>query len=136
MSINHHAHELDEIKALANEYAQSVQQVLEHVRETRNELALHQSLIGLGHDYRGEGKPAEEETEEVEAKQPPPAGDVVGLNSASFEQLRELGMSVTQARRVITYRDDRDGFDSVDGLDEIPGFPRAFLAQLKGKLTL
>jgi DNA uptake protein ComE-like DNA-binding protein len=68
--------------------------------------------------------------------QPSPAGERVDLNSASFEQLRGLKMSVTQARRVIAYRDQRDGFDSVDDLDEVPGFPRAFLAEVKEKLTL
>jgi O-antigen ligase/DNA uptake protein ComE-like DNA-binding protein len=69
------------------------------------------------------------------AAEPPPAGELVNLNSASFEQLRELGMSVTQAKRVTAYRDQRDGFDSVDDLDQVPGFPRAFLAELKEKLA-
>jgi DNA uptake protein ComE-like DNA-binding protein len=59
----------------------------------------------------------------------------VDLNSASFDQLRGVGMSVSQARRVIAYRDRSEGFDSVDDLEGIPGFPQAFLAELKGRLA-
>jgi len=65
-----------------------------------------------------------------------PAGDRINLNGATFEDLRELGFSVTQATRVITYRDRQKGFDSVDDLGEVPGMPREFLSSLKGKLTL
>jgi DNA uptake protein ComE-like DNA-binding protein len=44
-------------------------------------------------------------------------------------------MSVTQATRVIAYRDRQDGFDSIDDLDTVPGFPKAFLAELKQRLS-
>ena len=44
-------------------------------------------------------------------------------------------MSVTQAKRVLDYRQRLDGYTSLDDLDQVPGFPRAFLADLKGKLT-
>ena len=44
-------------------------------------------------------------------------------------------MSVTQAKRVIRYRDERGGFTSVDELDEVPGFPRDFLDELKDRLV-
>ena len=47
--------------------------------------------------------------------------------------LRELGLSVTQAKRVIRYRDER-GLTSPDDLDGVPGFPKTFLAELKLKL--
>jgi DNA uptake protein ComE-like DNA-binding protein len=73
-------------------------------------------------------------TRAVPAAAPPREGALVSLNSASFEQLRELEMSVTQANGDRLPRRPRR-FDSVDDLDEIPGFPRTFLAELKGKLT-
>jgi DNA uptake protein ComE-like DNA-binding protein len=45
-------------------------------------------------------------------------------------------MSVTQAKRVIRYRDEGSGFTSLDQLDEVPGFPRSFLGDLKDRLEL
>jgi DNA uptake protein ComE-like DNA-binding protein len=42
-------------------------------------------------------------------------------------------MSVTQAKRVLTYRTRFDGFSSVDELERVPGFPQEFIAQLKDR---
>ena len=36
-------------------------------------------------------------------------------------------MSVTQATRVIAYRERQEGFDSVDDLDTVPGLPKKLL---------
>jgi DNA uptake protein ComE-like DNA-binding protein len=58
------------------------------------------------------------------------------INEASFEQLRELGLSVTQTARVIAYRDTRRGFDSLDELDEVPGLPKEVRAELRAQLRL
>ena len=58
------------------------------------------------------------------------------MNEATFEQFRGLGLSVTQATRVIAYRERKDGFDSVDDLEAIPGVPKDVLNDLKGKLTV
>ena len=60
---------------------------------------------------------------------------LVNLNDATFEQLRGMGMSVTQATRVIAYRERQGGFDSIDDIDQVPGFPKAFLADLKSQLS-
>ena len=57
------------------------------------------------------------------------------MNSAGFEQLRELGLSVSQARRVLAHRERSGEFASLDELDALPGFPREFLGQLKTELT-
>jgi DNA uptake protein ComE-like DNA-binding protein len=57
------------------------------------------------------------------------------LNGATYERLRSLGLSVTQARRVLAHRERSGGFRSVDDLDRIPGFPRAVLEELKQALT-
>jgi DNA uptake protein ComE-like DNA-binding protein len=58
------------------------------------------------------------------------------LNSATFEQLRDLGLSVTQSARLIAYRDVRGGFESVDELDEIPGLPKETRQALSDQLPL
>ena len=58
------------------------------------------------------------------------------VNEVSFEQLRELGLSVTQSARVIAYRETRGRFDSLDELDEIPGLPKDARGTLKGVLSI
>ena len=57
------------------------------------------------------------------------------LNGASFEKLREVGLSVSQARRVLACRERQGGFASVDELDVVPGLPHELLGQLKAELA-
>ena len=47
----------------------------------------------------------------------------IDLNRASFEDLRRLGLSSTQAARVVSYREANGGFDSLERLREVPGLP-------------
>lgn len=73
------------------------------------------------------------------APEPPPplaAASTVSLNAATFEQLRELGMSVIQANRVIAYRERLGGYKTVDDIDAVPGFHRVFLNEVKAKLKV
>jgi DNA uptake protein ComE-like DNA-binding protein len=58
------------------------------------------------------------------------------LNGVTFEELRDLGLSVTQSARVIAYRDTRGGFDSMEELDEIPGLPKETRVALRSRLRL
>ncbi len=76
------------------------------------------------------------EEKPAEAPEPVPDADAIDLNSATFEQLRELGFSVTQSTRVITYRERQGGFSSVNDLDEVPGMSRSFRDQVKTKLKV
>ncbi len=63
-------------------------------------------------------------------------GGKVDLNSATFEELRDLGLSVTLSARLIAYRDVRGGFESLDELNGIPGFAKDTLRQIREQLTL
>jgi DNA uptake protein ComE-like DNA-binding protein len=58
------------------------------------------------------------------------------VNSATFEQFRDLGLPVTQCARIISYRDVRHGFASLDELDGIPGLPREIQTTLKSQLGI
>jgi DNA uptake protein ComE-like DNA-binding protein len=62
-------------------------------------------------------------------------GEPVSLSSATFDDLRGLGLSVTQAKRVLDFRERLGGFDSVDDLDHVPGFPKSLLTELKRELS-
>jgi hypothetical protein len=43
-------------------------------------------------------------------------------------------MSVTQAKRVLRYRDER-GITQPHELDQVPGFPKNFLSEIKDQLV-
>jgi hypothetical protein len=66
----------------------------------------------------------------------PSANGAASLNSGTFEDFRGLGMSVTQAKRVIEYRERFDGYSSVDELNRVPGFSKEFLGRLKQRLEV
>jgi Helix-hairpin-helix motif len=63
------------------------------------------------------------------------AAQRLSLSLAEFDELRGLGMSATQAKRVIRYRDERSGFRTLDELDQVPGFPRSFLSGLRERVV-
>lgn len=60
----------------------------------------------------------------------------VSLNSGSFEDYRALGLSVTLSQRIVSYRDRLQGYSSVEDLDQVPGFSKAALAELKQRVTV
>jgi hypothetical protein len=70
------------------------------------------------------------------AAAPLPAGDGINLNSVTFEQLRSQDLSVTQATRLLAHRERLGGFNSVDDLDQVAGFPDDVLADLKSRATV
>jgi hypothetical protein len=55
----------------------------------------------------------------------------LNLNQASFADLRALNLSGTQSRRLLAYRQRIGGYQSIDQLDDIPGFPSAVRERLK-----
>ncbi len=67
-------------------------------------------------------------------RDPAPEG-TLSLSDASFDELRDLGLSVTQAKRVIRYREENDGIRDVNELDRVPGFPKAFLEYVKDQVV-
>ncbi len=64
---------------------------------------------------------------------PAAAGGQIDLNVVTFEQLREQDLSVTQATRLLAHRERLGGFQSVDDLDQVAGFPEDLLADLKSR---
>ncbi len=67
---------------------------------------------------------------------PPEGGDQVNLNRATFEQLRGLGLSVTQATRILAYRERFGGYDSLDDLDRVPGFTADRIESMRTRFTV
>ena len=85
---------------------------------------------------RSERNQGEAEDEPAAEPATTAGGEPIDLNRASFEQLRELGFSVTQSTRVITYRERQDGFDSVDDLARRPRHAAEFLREVTPKLRI
>jgi DNA uptake protein ComE-like DNA-binding protein len=69
------------------------------------------------------------------ALQEAPTEKKLSLSTASFEELRAVGLSVTQTQRVIEYREANDGFNSLDELDLVPGFERSLLVDVKSRVV-
>ncbi len=93
-----------------------------------------------------EAEPTEAEAERAEveaeaesgaAEDAEPVGEErLSIATATQDELRALGMSGIQAKRVINFREHSDGFESLEQLNRMPGFSEALLAHLKERLTL
>src|SRR5919204_3092503 len=75
--------------------------------------------------------PSASGAETQERRGPADGNGRVNLNRATYDKLRAMGLSITQAKRLIAFRERRGGLGSLDELDEVPGFPGAQLADLK-----
>ncbi len=91
--------------------------------------AAQRRLTQLRLDVRALGRRRESPDHEAEADD-----RRLSLTTATPEQLRDLGLTMTQTRRVLRYRAEHGGFSSVDELDELPGFPHRLLADVKTRL--
>ncbi len=58
------------------------------------------------------------------------------LNAATFDQLRGLGLSITQTSRLISHRETAGGFGQLDELAEIKGLSRATIAELRSRVRV
>jgi hypothetical protein len=65
------------------------------------------------------------------------AGDGrLDLNQASFAELRSLNLSVTQSHRLLAYGKRVGGYESIEQLDDVPGFPREVRERLKRQVIV
>ena len=60
----------------------------------------------------------------------------LNLNQASFAELRSLDLSITQSHRLLAYRKRIGGYESLEQLNDIPGFPSAVRERLKRRATI
>ena len=70
---------------------------------------------------------------------PPPASSEerrLDINAVRFEDLRGLGLSVSQSARVIATRDVRRGFNSLKELDDLDDLPNEVVSRLKQRVQV
>jgi competence protein ComEA len=66
-----------------------------------------------------------------------PGGDLIDLNTASAQVLEEIpGVGPVLAQRIIMYRDQNGGFQSVEQLTEVSGIGEATFAQMQPMVTV
>jgi hypothetical protein len=58
------------------------------------------------------------------------------LNQASFAELRSLNLSVTQSHRLLAYGKRVGGYESIEQLDDVPGFPKDVRERLKRQVIV
>jgi DNA uptake protein ComE-like DNA-binding protein len=51
-------------------------------------------------------------------------------------ELQSLKLSITQSRRVLAYRKRIGRYESIDQLDDIPGFPEEVRERLKRRVSV
>lgn len=61
---------------------------------------------------------------------------LLNLNQASFVELRSLNLSITQSHRLLAYRKRIGGYESIDQLDDVPGFSRDVRQRLKRQVIV
>lgn len=82
-------------------------------------------------------EPADAQSEPESSPSSPAEGAAaIDLNRASYEQLRGLGLSVTQTGRLLAHRERVGGFSSAKELDGIPGFPQSFFDEFKDRIRV
>lgn len=83
-----------------------------------------------------EGDAVPEQADGERQPEPEPRGRLIDINRASYDELRQLGLSLTLTGRVLAAREKRGGFASLDDLDQIPGFSAGELRRIKPKLRV
>jgi DNA uptake protein ComE-like DNA-binding protein len=66
----------------------------------------------------------------------PKAEGSLSLNSATYEELRALGLSVAETGRLLAERERMGGFGSLDEVSSIRGLPQTLIEELGDKVTL
>jgi hypothetical protein len=60
----------------------------------------------------------------------------LNLNQASFAELRSLNLSVAQSHRLLAHRKRVGGYESIEQLDDVPGFPKDVRERLKRQVIV
>jgi DNA uptake protein ComE-like DNA-binding protein len=129
------AERLAELKSKESESERRLREMMDRIDEAESRARTAEARARAAVEQIERATPARAPAPEPPAAPSGPVGSQINLNQATFEQLRELGMSVTQTGRVLAYR-ERQGFRSVDELSTIPGFPDGFLEGVRPRLTV
>lgn len=133
------AERLASVKAEEATRAQHLREVLARIgaaerRASTAEERVRRAVDEAAQPLPGLEPPAPETA--FEPRSPAAVSQAFPLNDVSYDELRSLGLSVTQAGRLLAHREQLDGFESLEDLDTIPGFSHTELDQLKQRLRI
>ena len=81
--------------------------------------------------------PKFEESSQNNLNETNPQNTKVSLNKATLEELMTLnGIGEAKAKSIIAYREENQGFKSVDELLNVSGIKEALFAKIKDNITL
>ena len=127
----------EQIGRIDDKLASTESGVHEQVSALRRQVAALETGFEGALDRLNQGSAQQLESTPADAPAWDPADDSrVQLNSATFEDLRRIGLSVTQAARVIAYRDTHGGFAEIGQLREVRGLSREDLQLLTDRASL
>jgi DNA uptake protein ComE-like DNA-binding protein len=115
---------------LANDAATRIATIEERVR------AADRTVRALANDHGSAGDRIEAAEPDPAPPEPNPESETsrLDINRIGFEQLRELGLSVTQAARLLAKRDAQGNFRSLEEINDLLDFPREIIERLKRTL--
>ncbi len=123
----------EKLEALRTQTDERIGWLMEQTGLTTKETARTNGSAGRS-EQREAARPPEGGRRIAESEENPKTRGLLRLNEASLEELRYLGMTMTQAKRVIKFREDRP-FTRIDDLNLIPGFSQDFLKTVEGRVA-
>jgi DNA uptake protein ComE-like DNA-binding protein len=131
--------QVPELQAKLRESTRRIEELESELAETKRQLAdanKRSPTKSTGGPERKSAAPAKSARRPRRKSAAKLKEEKVDLNTATFEDLRGLGLAITQSARLIAYRDVRGGFESLSELEEISGLSKRTLAELRGRLRL
>jgi competence protein ComEA len=81
--------------------------------------------------------PTQEESEKLEVMQEESASQYININTANEETLTTLpGIGASKAKSIISYRESKGGFTSIEELMEIEGIKEGVYNKVKDMITV
>jgi DNA uptake protein ComE-like DNA-binding protein len=128
---------LTEMEATQIEHARLLREATGRARQAEElaaqaERKIREAIEKLGLERTDRASSAAIRTKpEAKTDDPAPVKGSSSINSVDWDELRELGLSVTHSARLLANREVRGGFDSLDELDELHDFPAEAVELLK-----
>jgi competence protein ComEA len=82
-------------------------------------------------------KKMEEKWEKEDLDEESPESSKINLNTASKDELMQIeGLDEERAGRIIQYREENGGFESIEEIGKIPGFEEVLVEKVKSEATV
>ncbi|MDR9416537.1 MAG: helix-hairpin-helix domain-containing protein [Gracilimonas sp.] len=88
-------------------------------------------------DMEGQSKDSQNEAAQNDIAEPDPTPKIININEATLQELQSLkGIGPAYAQRILDYRQENDGFDSIDELVNVKGIGEKRLENIRPYIKL